>query len=215
MSCEKAYSAMVCRTSRAACTIFELITIWSAARDVRARSESSSTVRVHVVVSLIGWERETMVGNMGRLTPCILRASCFCSCSITQLSYPLQRDLEVDARRKSHLFCFLSKKLLVGCFLHARRVTVLSSNRAPHFQGKCDPSGLGFPLMIVWLVSLCWGCAVIKNVVAATVVGSVASWWFTPIEDERPAPVRGAFHRATHSSFGYGQSFFSPRWQRI
>lgn len=67
-------------------------------------------------------------------------------------------------------------------------------------QEECHRSGLGLPLMIFWLLSLAWGCGVIKNVVACTVTGSVASWWFTPNED--PAPVKGAFYRATHFSFG-------------
>ncbi|CAB1097817.1 unnamed protein product [Ectocarpus sp. CCAP 1310/34] len=67
-------------------------------------------------------------------------------------------------------------------------------------DGECEFSGLGLPLMIVWLCSMAWGCGVIRNVVACTVSGSVASWWFTPEED--PTPVKGAFHRATTSSFG-------------
>lgn len=69
----------------------------------------------------------------------------------------------------------------------------------PH-QEECEFSGLGLPLLIVWLCSMAWGCAVIKNVVAATVSGSVASWWFAP--DEDATPVKGAFHRATTTSFG-------------
>ncbi|CAN0421906.1 unnamed protein product, partial [Ectocarpus sp. 12 AP-2014] len=67
-------------------------------------------------------------------------------------------------------------------------------------DGECEFSGLGLPLMIVWLCSMAWGCRVIRNVVACTVSGSVASWWFTPEEDS--TPVKGAFHRATTSSFG-------------
>ncbi|CAN0432883.1 unnamed protein product, partial [Ectocarpus fasciculatus] len=67
-------------------------------------------------------------------------------------------------------------------------------------DGECEFSGLGLPLMIVWLCSMAWGCGVIRNVVACTVSGSVASWWFTPEEDS--TPVKGAFHRATTSSFG-------------
>ncbi|CAN0370311.1 unnamed protein product, partial [Hapterophycus canaliculatus] len=54
--------------------------------------------------------------------------------------------------------------------------------------------------MVIWLCSMAWGCGVIRNVVACTVSGSVASWWFTPEEDTMP--VKGAFHRATNSSFG-------------
>lgn len=54
--------------------------------------------------------------------------------------------------------------------------------------------------MIVWLCAMAWGCGVIRNVVACTVSGSVASWWFSPTEDT--TPVKGAFHRATTSSFG-------------
>lgn len=65
---------------------------------------------------------------------------------------------------------------------------------------SCDFSGYGIPLAIVWLMSMSWGCVVIGNVVACTVNGSVASWWFTPTED--PSPVKGAFNRATHCSFG-------------
>lgn len=67
-------------------------------------------------------------------------------------------------------------------------------------QEECQFSGLGLPLTVVWLCSMAWGCAVIRNVVAATVSGSVASWWFAPGEDT--APVKGAFHRATTTSFG-------------
>lgn len=70
----------------------------------------------------------------------------------------------------------------------------------PRAQEECQFSGLGLPLTVVWLCSMAWGCAVIKNVVAATVSGSVASWWFSP--DEDTAPVKGAFHRATTTSFG-------------
>ncbi|CAM9101232.1 unnamed protein product [Scytosiphon promiscuus] len=65
---------------------------------------------------------------------------------------------------------------------------------------ECEFSGLGLPLMVVWLCSMAWGCGVIRNVVACTVSGSVASWWFTPEEDSMP--VKGAFHRSTNSSFG-------------
>eukprot|EP00752_Nemacystus_decipiens_P002056 g1968.t1 len=65
---------------------------------------------------------------------------------------------------------------------------------------ECEFSGLGFPLTLVWLCSMAWGCAVIRNVVAATVSGSVASWWFSPEEDT--TPVKGAYHRATTTSFG-------------
>eukprot|EP00904_Undaria_pinnatifida_P009366 jgi/Undpi1/555/HiC_scaffold_10.g04019.m1 len=64
----------------------------------------------------------------------------------------------------------------------------------------CNFSGYGIPLMFVWLMSMSWGCIVIGNVVACTVNGSVASWWFTPNED--PSPVKGAFKRSTQSSFG-------------
>lgn len=66
-------------------------------------------------------------------------------------------------------------------------------------DGECEFSGLGLPLAGMWLLSMVWGCTVVKNVVAATVTGSVASWWFSP---DDAAPVKGAFHRATHSSFG-------------
>ncbi|CBJ28581.1 conserved unknown protein [Ectocarpus siliculosus] len=60
----------------------------------------------------------------------------------------------------------------------------------------------GFPRWVLaafWLGSVTWVIAVLRNVVTATVAGSVASWWFSP-GDTRS--VRGAFYRATHSSFG-------------
>ncbi|CAN0331947.1 unnamed protein product [Ectocarpus sp. 6 AP-2014] len=65
----------------------------------------------------------------------------------------------------------------------------------------CEFSG-GFPRWVLaafWLGSVTWVIAVLRNVVTATVAGSVASWWFSP-GDTRS--VRGAFYRATHSSFG-------------
>lgn len=68
------------------------------------------------------------------------------------------------------------------------------------YQESCNFSGYGIPLAIVWLMSMSWGCVVIGNVVACTVNGSVASWWFTPNED--PSPVKGAYNRATNCSFG-------------
>lgn len=57
----------------------------------------------------------------------------------------------------------------------------------------------GRALTLFWLAIFFWTGEVIRNVVAATVTGSVASWWYTP---HIPNPVLGAFYRATGSSFG-------------
>ncbi|CAN0233684.1 unnamed protein product, partial [Scytosiphon promiscuus] len=56
-----------------------------------------------------------------------------------------------------------------------------------------------FWLGCFWLASVAWGAAVLKNLVTATVAGSVASWWFSPGDK---SSVRGALYRATHESFG-------------
>ncbi|CAN0274661.1 unnamed protein product [Scytosiphon promiscuus] len=56
-----------------------------------------------------------------------------------------------------------------------------------------------FWLGCFWLASIAWGSAVLRNVVTATVAGSVASWWFSPGDK---SSVRGALYRATHESFG-------------
>ena len=66
--------------------------------------------------------------------------------------------------------------------------------------GGCEYSNnMSWFLTCFWLVSGFWGAAVAHNVVAATVTGSVASWWFSP-GDARP--VQAAFYRATRVSFG-------------
>lgn len=67
------------------------------------------------------------------------------------------------------------------------------------YNSTCEYSGKSLFLGLFWLASLTWGGAVFQNVVAATVTGSVASWWFSPGDTQ---PVRGAFHRATTTSFG-------------
>lgn len=67
-------------------------------------------------------------------------------------------------------------------------------------DSSCTYSGNArWMLACFWLASTYWGIAVLKNVVTATVTGSVASWWFSPGD---VSPVKGAFHRATHGSFG-------------
>lgn len=76
-----------------------------------------------------------------------------------------------------------------GCVCNGQKIS----------DGECEYRGVGMPLMIFWLLSLAWGCAVFQNVVACMVTGSVASWWFSP---EDRSPVKGAFYRATHTSFG-------------
>ncbi|CBJ28582.1 conserved unknown protein [Ectocarpus siliculosus] len=66
----------------------------------------------------------------------------------------------------------------------------------------CEFSGGGFQrwvLGVFWVGSFIWGLDVLHDVVLATVAGSVASWWFSPGDTNS---VRGAFYRATHSSFG-------------
>lgn len=75
------------------------------------------------------------------------------------------------------------------------RGEVVSYNSSCSFEGQA----VGFWVMCFWVASLMWGVCVVKNVVTATVTGSVASWWFSPGD---PSPVRGALHRATHGSFG-------------
>eukprot|EP00752_Nemacystus_decipiens_P011598 g10300.t1 len=66
-------------------------------------------------------------------------------------------------------------------------------------DSPCEYGKGRWVLVCFWLASATWGVAVLKNVVTATVTGSVASWWFSPTE---PSPVQGAFFRATHGSFG-------------
>lgn len=72
---------------------------------------------------------------------------------------------------------------------------VVSYNSNCRYEGRAG----GFWVACFWVASLVWGAGVIRNVVTATVTGSVASWWFSPGD---PRPVRGALHRATHGSFG-------------
>lgn len=67
------------------------------------------------------------------------------------------------------------------------------------YNSVCSYGGGGGTLMLFWLATLLWSGEVFRNVVAATVTGSVASWWYTP---HIPNPVLGAFYRATGSSFG-------------
>ncbi|CAM9494927.1 unnamed protein product [Ectocarpus sp. 4 AP-2014] len=68
------------------------------------------------------------------------------------------------------------------------------------YNSACEYEDHGFWLALFWLASLAWGADVIRNVVTATVTGSVASWWYSA--DRDACPVRGALYRATHSSFG-------------
>lgn len=68
------------------------------------------------------------------------------------------------------------------------------------YNSACAYEGHGFWLGLFWLASLAWGADVIRNVVTATVIGSVASWWYSA--DRDGSPVRGALYRATHGSFG-------------
>lgn len=75
------------------------------------------------------------------------------------------------------------------------RGEVVSYNSSCYYDG----SAMGFWVAMWFFASLVWGGAVIKNVVTATVTGSVASWWFSPGDAN---PVRGALHRAIHGSFG-------------
>lgn len=75
------------------------------------------------------------------------------------------------------------------------RGEVVSYNSSCYYEGRT----IGFWVGCFWVASFFWGASVIKNVVTATVTGSVASWWFSPRD---PSPVRGALHRATHGSFG-------------
>lgn len=59
------------------------------------------------------------------------------------------------------------------------------------------------------LFSLYWGIQLIKDVVAVTAGGTVATWWFHP---KHPAPVRGSLFRATTTSFGsicFGSMFLA------
>ncbi|CAM9400191.1 unnamed protein product [Ectocarpus fasciculatus] len=72
---------------------------------------------------------------------------------------------------------------------------VISSDSGCEFNGGTQR----WLLAAFWLGSFTWGLAVLRNVVTATVAGSVASWWFSPGDT---SPVRGAFYRATRSSFG-------------
>lgn len=75
------------------------------------------------------------------------------------------------------------------------RGEVVSYNSYCRFEGR----GGGFWVACFFLASLAWGSTVLQNVVAATINGSVASWWFCP---EDRSPVRGALYRATRESFG-------------
>lgn len=67
------------------------------------------------------------------------------------------------------------------------------------YSSACEFEGNDFLLTCFWLVTLTWGAAVFRDVVTATVTGSVASWWFSPRD---ASPVGGALYRATHGSFG-------------
>ncbi|CAN0166641.1 unnamed protein product, partial [Ectocarpus fasciculatus] len=69
------------------------------------------------------------------------------------------------------------------------------------YNSACAYEGHGFWLASFWLVSLAWGGCVIRNVVTATVTGSVASWWYNSAGRDA-SPVRGALYRATHGSLG-------------
>lgn len=66
-------------------------------------------------------------------------------------------------------------------------------------DSPCDYGNGRWVLTFFWLASGTWGVAVLKNVVTATVTGSVASWWFSPAD---VGAVNGALYRATHGSFG-------------
>lgn len=66
-------------------------------------------------------------------------------------------------------------------------------------DSPCKYGSQRYILACFWVASGTWGIAVLKNIVTATVTGSVAAWWFTPGD---ASAVNGAFYRATHGSFG-------------
>lgn len=75
-----------------------------------------------------------------------------------------------------------------------------SSNRGDASNDDQDEdSGAASAVSVLMLFSLYWGLQLIKDVVAVTAGGTVASWWFQP---KHPAPVRGSLFRATTTSFG-------------
>jgi len=58
---------------------------------------------------------------------------------------------------------------------------------------------------VVWfflLVSFYWTCQVLKNVCHVTVAGVLGAWYFWSPDRMPPNPTKGAFKRATWSSFG-------------
>ena len=76
------------------------------------------------------------------------------------------------------------------------------------YNTTCPYGGRSLTLTWFWLATLLWGGAVFQNVVAATVTGSVASWWYSPRDCK---PVRGAFYRAMGPSFGCGLALGARR----
>jgi len=82
------------------------------------------------------------------------------------------------------------------------------ANKEISADSLCEDRNDSFwPLIIFWLASGFWGVAVVDNVIAATVMGSVASWWFSPGD----AGAGRAFHRAVTGSFGWGPRLTCPR----
>ena len=60
-------------------------------------------------------------------------------------------------------------------------------------------SGSQYAIIFFFLLSMHWGSEVIKAVLAVTVNGVIACWWFLP---SRGAVVRGAMFRSLTTSFG-------------
>lgn len=89
----------------------------------------------------------------------------------------------------------------------------LSTSSSSNNQQSTDDddngsAGASF-VSFLMLFSLYWGIQLIKDVVAVTAGGTVATWWFHP---KHPAPVRGSLFRATTSSFGsicFGSMFLA------
>ena len=66
-------------------------------------------------------------------------------------------------------------------------------------DGSDRLSGSQFAIIFFFLLSMHWGSEVIKAVLAVTVNGVIACWWFLP---RRSAVVRGAMFRSLTTSFG-------------
>ena len=66
-----------------------------------------------------------------------------------------------------------------------------------HYEAKAN--GWQTCVYVLMLLQLFWGIEVAKNVVASTVSGTLACWYFLPT---RPNKVGGAFFRALTTSFG-------------